>query len=97
MQWLYSPFDGAIGHYRRYSRQSLERAIPAGFERVAVKYLDCAGVLLSLANRLLLRSAYPTRKQIEVWDRAVVPVSRRLDPLIGFAAGKSILGVWLKR
>ena len=97
MQWLYSPFDAAIGHYRRYNRESLERAMPAGLDRVALKYLDCAGVLLSLANRLLLRNPYPTRKQIEVWDRAVVPVSRRLDPLIRFATGKSILGVWRKR
>jgi SAM-dependent methyltransferase len=97
MQWLYSPFDAAIGHYRRYNRESLERAMPAGFDRVTVKYLDCVGVLVSLANRLLLRNPYPTRKQIEVWDRAVVPVSRRLDPLIRFATGKSILGVWRKR
>lgn len=96
MQWLYSPFDAAIGHYRRYTRGSLARAVPQGMERVRLRYLDCAGVALSLANRLLLRSAYPTSKQIAIWDRWVVPVSRLLDPLMGRWTGKSVLGIWRK-
>lgn len=59
-----------------------------------IHYLDATGLLLSGANRLLLRSSVPTLAQVLTWDRWVVPISRRLDPLLGHAVGKSILVVW---
>ena len=93
-QWLYTPFDRAIGHIRRYSASTLRGVIPAGLRPVRVRYLDCIGMGASLANRLLLQQAMPTPRQIELWDRAMVPLSRRLDPWLGFRVGKSILGVW---
>jgi SAM-dependent methyltransferase len=96
MPWLYSPFDAAIGHFRRYTRESLSKAAPAELQQLRLHYVDSLGVLLSLGNRLLLRNPYPKREQIELWDRKVVPISRRLDPLVRFAVGKSILGVWRK-
>jgi len=58
--------------------------------------LDSAGFFASLANRLLLRSANPTHAQVQVWDRALVPVSRRLDWFLGYRFGKSILALWRK-
>jgi hypothetical protein len=60
----------------------------------ATEYLDAAGLLLSAANRVLLRSSMPTRWQVLTWDRAFVPVSRVLDGLTGRRVGKSILAVW---
>jgi hypothetical protein len=50
--------------------------------------------LLSIANRLLLRSGSPTVKQVKIWDRVFVPVARVLDPLLGRTIGKSIVGIW---
>ena len=71
------------------------RAIePGGLRRERLTYLDSAGLVLSLGNRLLLRSGSPTVKQVKVWDRLFVPVSRVLDPLLGRTVGKSIVGVW---
>ncbi len=29
-QWLYTPFDAAIGHFRRYNRSSLRKVSPPG-------------------------------------------------------------------
>jgi SAM-dependent methyltransferase len=92
--WLYTPFDAAIGHYRRYERRTLRAAVPDGLEEVRLEYMDSAGLLASLANRLVLRSASPTLAQIRFWDGCLVPVSRLADPLLGRAFGKSILGVW---
>jgi SAM-dependent methyltransferase len=92
--WLYTPFDAAIGHHRRYTKATLAAAAPAGLTRERLDYLDAAGLLLSLGNRLLLRSAHPTAAQILFWDRRVIPVSRVLDRLLGRRAGKSVLGVW---
>ncbi len=94
-QWLYSPFDAAIGHHRRYSKGSLGRLIPPPLRCVRLVYLDAVGLCASVANRLVLRQSMPTRGQILFWDRALVPISRRLDPLVCYRAGKSVLGVWV--
>jgi 2-polyprenyl-3-methyl-5-hydroxy-6-metoxy-1,4-benzoquinol methylase len=91
---LFSPFDAAIGHERRYTRQALIACNPPGLRVVDMRYLDSVGLAASLANRLLLRQSMPTQRQIDVWDRLMVPASRALDPLFGFQAGKSILAVW---
>lgn len=96
-QWLYTPFDEAIGHYRRYNKAMLSAVIPRNLECVSLKYLDCVGLLASLGNRLLLKSSMPSEKQILLWDRAMVPLSRKIDPLIHYAIGKTILGIWKKK
>lgn len=95
-QWLFTPFDAAIGHYRRYTRRTLLAAAPAGLTLDRLAYLDAAGMLASLGNRLVLRSAMPNPGQIAVWDRFLVPCSRWIDPLLGYALGKSVLAVWSK-
>lgn len=92
--WLYSEFDEAIGHFRRYTRESLASIIPAELKLECLRYLDSVGVLLSLTNRMLLRSPEPSHAQIGVWDRWVVPVSRAVDPLFGYRIGKTVVGVW---
>ncbi len=92
--FLYSPFDRAIGHYRRYTRASLGALTPPGCRQTRLFYLDSVGLLTSLANRLFLRQSLPTQAQILFWDRRLVPLSRRLDPLLGFRAGRSVIGIW---
>ena len=93
-QWLFSEFDKSIGHCRRYSRRTLLAATPPGLRPVKCFYLDSCGLFASLANRLLLRQSLPTLEQILFWDRAIVPISRLLDPLLFFRVGKSVVGVW---
>jgi SAM-dependent methyltransferase len=95
-QFLFSPFDQAIGHERRYNRRTIVALSPVGCRVVSVKMLDSAGFFLSLGNRLLMRSAMPTPGQIRLWDKFFVPVSRWLDPLTGFRFGKSIVIIWNK-
>jgi SAM-dependent methyltransferase len=92
--FLYCAFDAAIGHVRRYTRASLRAAGPPGGALVMLRLLDCAGFFASLGNRLLLNSATPKPGQILLWDRRLVPLSRRLDRLIGWRFGKSVAGVW---
>lgn len=95
-QFLFSPFDQAIGHFRRYSRAGLIASGPAGSRLVRARYLDSLGFFLSLANSRLLRQRMPTPRQIAFWDSLVVPISRRLDPLLGYHFGKTVLCVWQK-
>ena len=91
---LFSPFDEAIGHYRRYQRSTLKKVGPVGLDLVRLRYLDSVGLLASLSNRLLLRSAAPSQRQIRFWDRRLVPLSKCLDPLLRYRVGKTIVGIW---
>ena len=96
-QFLFTPFDKAIGHFRRYNKKSLSALIPAELEREKLIYLDSIGAFASLGNKLALRRSMPTLRQILLWDRKLVPISIFFDSKIGFHAGKSVLGVWRKQ
>jgi SAM-dependent methyltransferase len=91
---LFTPFDAAIGHFRRYTKTSLLAAAPPELRLEKLIYLDSVGLAASLANRLFLKRAMPSHAQIQTWDRMMVPVSRVLDPLLGYRVGKSVLGIW---
>lgn len=95
--WLYSPFDAAVGHVRRYTRETLAAVKPAGLRTERLFYLDSVGLLASLANRVFLRAAMPTAAQIALWDRAMVPASRLLDPVLAGSAGKTVVGIFSKQ
>jgi SAM-dependent methyltransferase len=92
--FLFSPFDAALGHYRRYTKASLLAAAPPACRLRVCRMLDSVGFFASLANRLLLKSPLPTAREVAVWDRAMVPLSRGIDPMLGYRFGKSVLAVW---
>jgi 2-polyprenyl-3-methyl-5-hydroxy-6-metoxy-1,4-benzoquinol methylase len=93
-QWLFTPFDAAIGHFRRYDKATLRAAVPAALVEETLIYLDSIGFFASGANRLLLKSAHPTLGQIRLWDTLMVPASRIVDRVLRYSAGRSILGIW---
>ena len=95
-RFLFSEFDAAIGHFRRYDRATLRAVSPPGCLQEAMYYLDSAGVMASAANAALLRQGCPTPSQIRFWDKCLVPVSRVLDPIFGYRLGKTICGVWTR-
>lgn len=96
-QWLFTPFDTAIGHYRRYNKIRLSAVVPENFRCVKLLYLDSFGLIASLGNRFVLKSKMPNEKQIMVWDKLMIPISRLLDPLLNYSVGKSVLGIWRKQ
>lgn len=93
-QRLFSPFDAAIGHFRRYNRLMLRAISPAGLQLERMRYLDSAGLILSATNRLFLRQSMPTKGQLHFWDHWIVPLSRVLDKLFLYSIGKTIIAVW---
>ena len=92
--FLFSPFDRAIGHYRRYERASMLACSPPGCPVESLFWLDAVGMLASLGNRLVLHSRHPTPGQIRFWDRYMIPVSRVLDPVLGYRLGRTMCAVW---
>ena len=91
---LFSPFDAAIGHFRRYNKRGFRRLSGTKLELARLWCPDRVGLFASMANSRLLRQRYPTDRQIGFWDKAMVPVSRWIDPPLAHCVGKSILGVW---
>jgi len=96
LPWLFTPFDVEIGHYRRYTKQSLRSIAPQGLYETKCIYLDSAGFFASLGNKLFLRSPIPSKTQIRFWNRYMVPISRLADRAVGYAIGRSILVIWRK-
>ena len=96
-QAVYSPFDAAIGHYRRYDRQSLLSLTPPTLKPVGAFYLDSLGLALSAVNRFIARQSAPTPATIKVWDSSIVPLSRIADVIVGYRVGRSIIAVWKKQ
>ncbi len=95
--WLFSEFDHAIGHYRRYDKVMMTQLPKRGLQLNQLFYLDCFGVILSLLNRLIRRKGAPSSAlPILFWDRLVIPCSRVFDAIIGYRFGKTIVGIWSK-
>lgn len=93
-QFLYTAFDKSIGHFRRYNKQMMKQLTIPALQVQRIRYLDSVGLTASLANKLLLKQSLPTPRQIAVWDRLMVPVSRVMDVVTFRTMGKSILGIW---
>jgi SAM-dependent methyltransferase len=93
-QLLFTPFDAAIGHFRRYNRPMLRSISPASLRIERMWYLDSVGVVLSIANRVCLQQSIPTKAQLCFWDQCVIPISRVLDRCILGSVGRSVVGIW---
>jgi 2-polyprenyl-3-methyl-5-hydroxy-6-metoxy-1,4-benzoquinol methylase len=92
--YLYSDFDKAIHHFRRYTRRQYKAVTPASLVLEKTFYLDSLGCVLSMGNRFLLRQSVPKKSQILFWDRVIIPISRVLDVVTFRNFGRSVVGVW---
>ena len=95
-QQLYNNFDRQIGHYRRYSKRRLRDLINPRYQIVSIKYIDSMGYFAALFNRLFLRQNYPTRSQIQFWNKFLIPLSKIFDRIFNFSFGKTIIVICKK-
>lgn len=94
--FLFSPFDQAIGHFRRYTKAKLRDAIPENLEPCQLFYIDAIGFFASLMNKYFLKQSYPSLHQVLFWDKRIIPLSRIADKLFFHSFGKSLIGIWKK-
>jgi SAM-dependent methyltransferase len=91
LAWLYSNFDREVGHFRRYSRDGLQRVVAhSGFEIVESRYFDVAGVLPWYLYFTLLGRGMG-KGSVSLYDRVVVPPMRILEGWIAPPIGKNLL------
>jgi hypothetical protein len=87
---LMSPFDRAIGHYRRYTKGELIRKLEsAGFRVDAVRRSNPMGAVGWAVNNCLLRRRHPGG--VGIYDR-LVPALSWLDQRVEFPVGLSLTG-----
>jgi 2-polyprenyl-3-methyl-5-hydroxy-6-metoxy-1,4-benzoquinol methylase len=97
---LYGFMDSEAGHYRRYTRRSLSRAfIDAGWQIKRSFYLNPVGALgWFVRNRILPPSSGSlddpkVNADIALFDRFIVPITRRLDLITKPFFGQSVVVV----
>ncbi len=91
---LYSEFDRRIGHHRRYRLPTLRSSVEsAGLSVVDIRYVNSVGALAWWALAKQLGMTPSKRWSALTYDRAVVPVLRRLEERFRPPFGQSILCV----
>lgn len=92
-QALYSSFDAAVGHVRRYHREELRsRVESAGFTCLSLRYVDSIGFFAWLAMKTLGRdSGTLNPKAVKFYDRWIFPLSLFSDRLLNRWFGKNLL------
>ena len=89
---LYSKFDSAIGHFRRYTKSELvEKVEKAGFRVSEVEYVDPVGYAFAFIYRLFFNSGSVSPNQLLVFDKFFYPVSKKVSKLTRKLFGKNLL------
>ena len=89
---LFGAMDRRVGHLRRYTRGVLcDRVRRSGFAVEAARYVDSLGFFAALAYRLLpAADGQLDARSVRLYDRAVFPLSLRLDRAVGRWFGKNL-------
>jgi len=93
---LFSNFDSAIGHYRRYSKNFFKKKI-FNLTRIELKFLDITGYILYFLNQTFYKKeTFPSKLKIFIWDKFFTPLSFILDFFTNYKFGKCIIAVYKK-
>jgi SAM-dependent methyltransferase len=91
---LYSDFDRAIGHYRRYTREELrQKLVDSGFVVDDIRYVNLVGALAWWVVARKLHRAPTGKAGVTIFDRLFIPIVRRLERTRRLPAGQSVLAL----
>lgn len=91
--FLFGTMDKAIGHFRRYTLNSLQEKLSrAGFVVRLHRYINPIGALGWFVNARLLRRKVPPRAQLRVFNR-LIPFLAPLQENMNLGFGLSVLSV----
>lgn len=96
---LWTSLDGRLKHYRRYRRARLGRiACSVGLAVLKTRYADSLGFFAALGFKLFgNKNGELSAQAVSFYDRYIVPLSRRLDSVLGRWIGKNVYIVANKR
>jgi SAM-dependent methyltransferase len=91
---LYGPIDRNLGHCRRYSRGSIARlAASTGLRIGKLHYMNAVGFFGWWANSHIFKRGAQSERQIEIFDRYLVPLLSRLEGMVRPPFGQSLFVV----
>ena len=91
---LYGANDKLVGHYRRYTKADLsEKLTDAGFIIERAYYLNSIGFVAWFVINRMLRQEKQSNSQIDVYDRFMIPVLRRMEGFWTPPFGQSLVMV----
>jgi 2-polyprenyl-3-methyl-5-hydroxy-6-metoxy-1,4-benzoquinol methylase len=97
VQAAYGPLDAELGHFRRYSKRTLEAAFTqAGLSLLTLRYTNPIGLAAWMLNARVLRSTAHSPTQVRVFDTLVAPWALPLERLIAPPIGLSLVAVGRK-
>lgn len=89
---LYGNFDRKLGHFRRYRKHELEaKCEAAGFKLLKSTYFDLPGIIPWFVKYRIFRSDELGSRAVNLYDRLVVPIARKIESIIKVPIGKNIL------
>ena len=91
---LFSKFDKAVGHFRRYEKNFFKNLNLKNCKIKKLIYLDSLGYCLYYLNKIFFKEEiYPSKFKIFMWDKVFTPITFFLDKIILNKFGKNILYV----
>lgn len=91
---LYSNFDKAVGHFKRYEMSFFKNLGLNNCETQKLVYLDAMGYFLYYLNKIFFsKETYPSKFKIFIWDKIFTPSTFIIDKFLMNKFGKNILYV----
>ncbi len=89
---LYSKFDKAIGHIKRYDISFFKSLKLENSKIIDLYYLDSLGYFLYFLNNIFFKEeTYPSKFKIFIWDKLFTPFSVILDKILNYKFGKNVM------
>ena len=95
---LYSKFDKAVGHKKRYELNFFKEKKIKNAKLIDLYYLDCVGYFLYFINQFIFKEeVYPSKFKILIWDKLFTPLTIFIDFLLRYKFGKNIMYILQKK
>ena len=94
--FLYNDMDRMAGHYRRYTKGMMRKAVGKSGQIVALEYFNPVGGLGWWVNKFIKHNDLDSKginSQVVFFDKYMVPLSRIINPLTKGFFGQSLICV----
>ena len=96
-QNLYSKFDKAVGHCKRYDANFFKNINIDNLKIKKLIFLDLLGYMLYFFNKIFFKKEeYTSKIKILIWDKIFIPITIILDFITMYKFGKNILCIYEK-
>ncbi len=91
LPFLYSRYDRYVGHFRRYTKKTLQQKMKAaGFRVTHIQYFDSVGIFPWYIFCKLLKQ-FPSEATVSFYDKWVVPLERWFEKMFPPLIGKNLI------